>query len=77
MTKQTIDDKVRELMSTKQMDLPPKALEYVKLLSSKIGYCGETCVSAFFAYCQIELKMECDDGYKVDEETIQMYKEIL
>ena len=73
----TIDEKVSELMLTIQSDLPPKSIEYIKALSSKIEYCGETCVTAFYDYCQLELGMssDCDDN-KIDEQRLQWYKNI-
>jgi hypothetical protein len=74
---QTIDEMVSEMMETSWNDLPPKAVEYVKKLSSKIGFCGETCVTAFFDYCQLELGMTTDDDlYEVDELRQLWYKEV-
>ena len=65
----TINDLVGEMMTTKMNELPPKAVEYVKKLSNKIGFCGETCVTAYFDYCQLELGMVTDDEqYVIDDQ---------
>ena len=71
-----IDEKVSELMLTKQTELPAKAFDYLKKLSNKIGFCGETCVTAFYDYCQLELKMRCkkDSQYKVTKDRKELYK---
>ena len=65
----TINDLAGEMMTTKMNELPPKAVEYVKKLSNKIGFCGETCVTAYFDYCQLELGMVTDDEqYVIDDQ---------
>lgn len=73
-----IDKKVSEMMFTVQKDLPPKALDYVAALSKKVGTCGETFVTAFYDYCQLELNMKTDDEtYDVHEDDVRIswYKE--
>jgi len=73
--KKEINEVVSEMMKTKMNELPPKAVEYVRKLSSKIGFCGETCVTAYFDYCQLELGMITDDDqYVIDEERKLWYK---
>jgi hypothetical protein len=72
----TIDALVSEMMGTKMNELPPKAVDFVKKLSSKVGFCGETCVTAFYDYCQLELGMTTDDDlYVVDEQRKLWYGE--
>lgn len=68
-----IDKKVSELMFTKQKDLPKDAIDFVKSLSAKVGYCGETCVTAFYDYCQIKLNMRCNNDYKITSERKKYY----
>jgi len=65
---------VSELMLTKGNELPPKAREYVVKLSKLIGTCGETFVTAFYDYCQLELKMKCNHSYKITNERKAYYK---
>jgi len=72
LDKNANSDKVAEveagkMMCIKQKDLPKEAREYLKYLSSRWGYCGETCITAFARYNQAVLKMRCkDDVYKID-----------
>lgn len=49
-------------------DLPELAMEFLKHLSKQVGFCGETCITAYAGYNQMVLKMECeDDLYKITQ----------
>ena len=76
MSEKTIDSLVSEMMTTPMNQLPPKAMEYLKKLSSKVGFCGDTCVTAYYDYCQLELGMTTDDDlYIIDEQRKLWYNE--
>jgi len=49
---------------TKGQDLPKEAARYVSVLSSKVGFCGETCLTALAHYAQLVEGLECtEEGY--------------
>jgi hypothetical protein len=57
-----------KMMKIKMCDLPQLAIEFLKFLSHKYGFCGEICITAYAAYNQMVLKMKCDDDlYKVTQ----------
>jgi hypothetical protein len=69
METRTISDVVSEMMSTPMRQLPKPAIDYLKHLSSMMGFCGEVCVTAYYHYLQAIDGMECkDDGYKLSGE---------
>ncbi len=68
-------EKAKEMMLTKNSELPEQALKYLQYLASKMGYCGEVCMLAFTHYNQIVLGLSCnDDAYEIDNEATQWFK---
>ncbi len=59
-------------------DVPSKAHLYVKLLAREVGYCGETCITAFAHYAQAIEGLACtEDMYILTEDFKKIYaKEI-
>ncbi len=43
-------DRGMELMLVKGKDLPPMATAYLKHLASRVGMCGEVCITAYTTY---------------------------
>ena len=57
-----------KMMRLPMKDLPELAMEFLKHLSNKVGYCMETCLTAYATYNQMVLKMECEDElYKITQ----------
>lgn len=60
---------VSTMMSAKMNTISPIAIEYLKFISSKYGFCGEIMVTAFAHYCQAVLGLPCDSpDYRITEE---------
>lgn len=60
---------VSKMMETKMNEISPLAIEYVKFISSKYGFCGEVMVTGFAHYCQAILGLPCDNpDYRINEE---------
>ena len=67
-TKKLAVEEAGKMMMLPIKDLPALAHEFLQFLSKKVGFCGETCMTAFAAYNQVVLKMECEDNcYKLTE----------
>lgn len=65
---------VSKMMSSKMGEVSPIAIEYIKFMSSKYGFCGEIMVTAFAHYCQAVLGLPCEnEGYKITEEGIEWF----
>lgn len=72
--KQDAMEVVGTMMSTPMKDINPIAMEYLKYLSSKMGFCGEVCVTAYAAYCQAILGLPCKDpSYKLSVKDKQWF----
>lgn len=58
-----------ELVATKGRDLPLLAMRYAQALCSRVGMCGETCITAFSWYAEKEegCAPAEDDNYRVHE----------
>jgi hypothetical protein len=64
------------MMHLPMSSLPKISLDYLKELSSKVGFCGEVCVTAYAAYCQAILGMPCEDeGYKIEPDAKKWFEE--
>ena len=60
---------VDKMMTTPMNELPEISIDYLKFLSSKYGFCGEMCVTAYAHYCQAVLGLPCDNpDYKINNE---------
>ena len=57
----TAQERASEMMSMKIKDLPLLAKEYLIDLSSRVGFCGEVCLTAYATYAQLEEGLKCDD----------------
>ena len=56
------------MMQLPMKQLPELAVEFLHYLSKQVGFCGETCVTAYTSYNQMVLKMECEDElYKITQ----------
>lgn len=67
-----LDEKVSEMMLTPMNKLPELAVQYLRYMSSRVGFCGEVCVTAFSYYCQAILQMKCKN--KIDKITPEAKK---
>lgn len=75
-TKKNIDDRVRELMSTKISELPKIANDYCRFLCKEYGGCGEIVVTAFFHYAQKIEKFKCKNkSYMLDKKMWKKFEE--
>jgi hypothetical protein len=73
-TKRDTMDVVSEMMMIPMNQLPQIAMEHLKYISSKIGFCGETCVTSYAAYCQAILKLPCKNkSYTIDEDSKEWF----
>lgn len=62
------------MMGIPTRDLPVLATEFLRHLSSKVGYCSEVCITAYAAYNQMVLKMKCEDSlYAITEEDLEWW----
>lgn len=65
-----------EMMNIKMGELPPLAVEFLRHLASKVGYCGEVCLTAFAVYAQCVEGLPCDDDlYEARPEDRQWFSE--
>lgn len=68
-------NRAMELMTVPMKDLPPLAIEFMRLLSSEVGYCMETCITAYAAYAQCVENLPCDDYlYEAREKDKKWFK---
>lgn len=67
---------VSVMMETKMSEISPIAIDYVKYMSSKYGFCGEVMVTGFAHYCQAVLGLPCDNpDYRIKPEDRQWFKD--
>lgn len=65
---------VSTMMETKMSEISPIAIDYVKYMSSKYGFCGEVMVTGFAHYCQAVLGLPCEDpDYRIKPEDRQWF----
>lgn len=65
-----------KMLNIPMKNLPEPALEYLKYISSKVGFCGEVCLTAYAYYNQAVLNMKCeDDLYKIPQEDLMWFRE--
>lgn len=60
------EDNAGEMMLVKMNELPKLAHKFLKFISEKIGFCGETCFTAYIYYSVFVLKMKCNDESHID-----------
>jgi len=64
------------MMGMPMNETPKLALEYLRYLSSKYGFCGETCITAWAHYAQEILGQKCNnESYLIDDEGIEWFKQ--
>ena len=55
-------------------DVPPKAHLYVEALASKLGFCGEICLTGFAHYAQREEGLACiEQDYILEGSGMEKY----
>ena len=69
-------EKAAEMMRKTMGELPTLAIEYCRYLSKKVGYCMETCMTAYAHYCQAVLGMKCgNELYAIDDPGKRWFEE--
>lgn len=75
-TKHTAMDEAGLMMLQPMNQLPKAAIEFLRYMSSRVGFCGEVCVTAYAYYSQAVLNLPCDDpGYKIDPDALNWFRE--
>jgi hypothetical protein len=69
-------DEASKMMSIPMSQLPDIAKEYLKQLSSEVGFCGETCITAYAHYFQAIFNYPCNDSlYIIPTSAKKWFKE--
>ena len=69
-------EKAVKMLQLPMNKLPEAASKRLKKLSDEIGFCGETCITAYAYYNQAVLNLPCDDElYKIPANMLVWFKE--
>ena len=77
MTEKDAVQRAYELMLLPMRDAPLMARMYLQNLSSRVGVCGEVCMTAYATYAQLTEKLPCtDDLYTPSPTEVAIYNEL-
>jgi len=70
-------ERAYELMILPMNQAPPLAQAYLKDLASRVGLCGEVCMTAYATYAQLTEKLPCTDELYIPSPTeIEFYNKL-